>query len=210
MRRMASPGAGSWKFHEQAKMLVRETDHELFFHVARVGFIKRHQCLEAFVGIQTYCDPRLDGVFVKTWNTYRVFKSNEHIKNQIDAYTHDAELAINNALLSSLSSEQMHLLLSESLVEEKIYRMALRALLFLNDHDFESARHLLDRTIALSKEKPLNGYLVRGVWLELLSDLLRIDPEQSYDTFKTSMQRVREAIFHERSNDQVNYHPWSI
>ena len=210
MRRIASRDPQGWKFHAQAKMLVREIDHDLFFHVACVQYTTRHECIEAFAGFQTYCDPRLDGVFVTTRNVFREFLSIDSVKENSDRLTEQVLHSIDNFLTHSVSSQEFETALSEPLLEEKYHRLVLRSLISLNDGDYDKARFLLSKAIELSKIKPFHGYLVRGVWIEVLANLCILDPNLANETLKESLHSIREAIFHDRTSDNVSFGPWSL
>lgn len=210
MRRIASKEPKGWKFHAQAKMLVREIDHDLFFHVARVEYVKRHECLEAFAGFQTYYDPRLDGVFVRTRNVFREFLSIDSVKENSDRLSDQILTTLDSFLAHTVSSQDFETILSEPLLEEKCYRLVLRSLISLNDEEYDKAKFLLSKAIELSKIKPFHGYLLRGVWIEVLANLCMLDTKLANETLKKSLHSIREAIFHDRTSDKVNFRPWSV
>lgn len=210
MKGIASTSLGGWKFHAKAKVLIREIDHDIFFHIARVNYIKRHGCIEAFVGFQSYCDPRLDGVFVDSWNVFREFEPREHVRSNLDSYVESISNSIDDSLKELRTSQDFNDVLSKPLIEEKYSRLVYRSLISLNDGDYDRAQYLLGKARAMLKKDPLKGYPVRGVWLELLNVLFDLAPQNATKSLKSSLNDVREAIFRDRTSGQVKFNNWSL
>lgn len=210
MKRIASSSDGTWKFHSHAKKIVRETSHSVFFQVAYVRYVKRHDCLEAVVGFQPYIDPRLDGVFVKSWGVYREFCNYHEVKELQDEIAHNVSIAIDRALDSCLTSEDFHKALSEPLPNEKRDWLVYRALLYLHDGEFLKSKLFLSKALALDNVKPLSVHPVRHFWLNLLSALSEVNADMVKEIHERANQAARDAIFGNSSNALVDFPEWSV